>query len=29
MAGIMPPNFGEQFNAAQLESLVQFLASKK
>jgi mono/diheme cytochrome c family protein len=29
MAGIMPATFGEQFNAAQLESLVQFLASRK
>jgi mono/diheme cytochrome c family protein len=29
MAGIMPPTFGQQFNAAQLESLVEFLASHK
>jgi mono/diheme cytochrome c family protein len=29
MAAIMPPTFGQQFNAAQLESLVQFLASRK
>jgi mono/diheme cytochrome c family protein len=29
MAGIMPPTFGQQFNAAQLEALVQFLASRK
>jgi len=29
MAGIMPPTFGEQFNAAQLEALVQYLASRK
>lgn len=29
MAGIMPATFGEQFNAAQLEALVQFLASKR
>ncbi len=29
MAGIMPPTFGQQFNAAQLESLVQFLANRK
>jgi mono/diheme cytochrome c family protein len=28
MAGIMPPTFGEQFNAAQLEALVQYLASR-
>jgi len=27
--GIMPKTFGEQFSAAQLESLVQFLASHK
>jgi mono/diheme cytochrome c family protein len=26
MAGTMPVTFGEQFNAAQLEALVQFLA---
>jgi mono/diheme cytochrome c family protein len=26
VAGTMPPNFGQQFNAAQLESLVRFLA---
>jgi mono/diheme cytochrome c family protein len=26
LAGIMPPTFGEQFNAAQLEALVQYLA---
>lgn len=29
MAGIMPPTFGQQFNAAQLEALVQFLASRR
>ena len=29
MAGIMPATFGQQFNAAQLESLVEFLASRK
>lgn len=29
MAGIMPPNFGEQFNAAQLEALVEFLAGRR
>jgi hypothetical protein len=28
MAGIMPPTFGQQFNAAQLEALVQYLASR-
>jgi mono/diheme cytochrome c family protein len=29
MAGIMPATFGQQFSAAQLESLVEFLASRK
>jgi len=29
MAMIMPPTFGQQFNAAQLEALVQFLASRR
>lgn len=29
MAGIMPPTFGQQFNAAQLEALVQYLASRR
>ncbi len=29
VAGIMPTNFGQQFNATQLEALVQFLASRK
>jgi mono/diheme cytochrome c family protein len=28
-AGTMPPNFGQQLTAAQLEALVQFLASRK
>ena len=29
LAGTMPLNFGQQLNAAQLESLVQFLANRK
>jgi mono/diheme cytochrome c family protein len=29
MAGIMPATFGQQLNGAQLESLVEFLASQK
>jgi mono/diheme cytochrome c family protein len=29
LKGIMPKTFGSQFNAAQLESLVRFLASKR
>ncbi len=29
MAGAMPPTFGQQFNAAQLEALVQFLSGQK
>lgn len=29
MAGLMPATFGQQFNAAQLEALVQFLASRR
>jgi len=29
MAGTMPPTFGQQFNAAQLEAVVQFLSSRK
>ncbi|MGQ0815945.1 MAG: c-type cytochrome [Gemmatimonadota bacterium] len=29
MAGIMPPNYGQQFNAQQLEALVTFLAGQK
>jgi len=29
MAGIMPANFGQQLNGAQLESLVEFLARQK
>jgi hypothetical protein len=29
MAGTMPATFGEQFNAAQLESLVRFLSGLK
>ena len=28
-AGVMPKTFGQQLSAAQLEALVQFLASKK
>jgi mono/diheme cytochrome c family protein len=28
LAGIMPPTFGPQFNAAQLEALVEYLASR-
>ena len=29
MAGTMPPNFGQQMSAAQLEALVQFLAEQE
>jgi mono/diheme cytochrome c family protein len=29
LAGIMPPTFGQQFNAAQLEALVQYLSSRR
>ncbi|MGQ0563397.1 MAG: c-type cytochrome [Gemmatimonadota bacterium] len=29
MAGVMPPNYGQQFNAQQLEALVTFLAGLK
>lgn len=29
MKGVMPKTFGDQFTAAQLESLVRFLASRR
>jgi len=29
LQGVMPTNFGEQFSAAQLEALVQFLANRR